>query len=150
MNRRYLPFLLSAASVLLLDQVSKGWAISALVPFRPLPVLGDFLRLTLAFNPGGIFGLGRGAGPFFTAVSVAVVVLILFHLRRVRGVLRQIAFGFLAGGAVGNLVDRVRLGVVVDFIDLGYGGWRWPAFNLADAAITIGVGYLLWLSVRKG
>jgi signal peptidase II len=87
------------------------------------------------------FGLGAGLPFPYYVFSVAAVaaILYLFFKQRVRGIARQMALALIMGGAIGNLIDRVRLGEVVDFIEIGYGRWHWPVFNVADSAVTIGV-----------
>ena len=107
----------------------------------PRDVLGDFLRFTRTSNTGAAFGLFRGRSLLFILISAAASVAIVFFSREIAKLRRfeQVAFGLVLGGALGNLIDRVRTGAVVDFIDIGFGSLRWPAFNVADSAITIGV-----------
>jgi len=144
---RKAPFLLPLLSTLALDQASKALIMGFLAEGESLELLDGFFRLTLLLNPGALFGVGKGWGWLFLAFSVAFLLLLPFLLRGRYRSIEGMGFGFLAGGALGNVVDRVRLGAVVDFLDLGYKGWRWPVFNLADVAITVGFGLLVlkWL-----
>ena len=141
------PALALAAGVLVLDQVTK-WLILAVVmqPPRVVEVTG-FLNLVLVYNKGVSFGLfgGRGAWTIwvFSALAVAIVAGLMTWLFRRGGLWHTIAVGLICGGALGNVVDRLRFGSVVDFVDFYAGSWHWPAFNVADSAITIGVAVLL-------
>ena len=141
------PALALAAVVLALDLVTK-WMILAVVmqPPRVIEVTG-FLNLVLVYNRGISFGLFGGQGAWtiwvFSALAVAIVAVLLGWLLRSGGPWHTIAVGLICGGAIGNVVDRLRFGSVVDFVDLHAGAWHWPAFNVADSAITIGVAVLL-------
>lgn len=128
---------------LVLDQGSKAVALRTLPYGTPLEVMGQFFRLTLLLNEGALFGLGRGWGWAFLVAALAFLMALplLFGGRRSRT--EQLALGLLAGGVIGNALDRLRLGGVVDFLDIGWGAVRWPVFNLADVAICLGVGLLV-------
>ncbi len=149
--RRYPPFLLILAVLLPLDQLTKRWVMAKLALHQSIPVLGDLFRITYVLNRGGIFGIGsRGDHPLlFIVVAFVALLFMLLYLPRVRETRTLIGLSLVFSGAVGNLMDRLRLGAVVDFLDFGYRSWRWPAFNLADAAITVGVGLLLWGALRS-
>lgn len=132
-----------AVIVLLLDQWSKGWASSALFYREPV-ALTPWFDLMLAYNTGAAFSFLADAGGwqrwFFTGVTLvvsAVIVVWLTRLPRARFWV-GLALGLILGGGLGNLWDRLTLGYVVDFISLHYGGWYWPAFNVADSAISVG------------
>jgi len=137
-------------SVLLVafDQVTKLLASAHLDLHRPLALV-PFLNLTLTHNDGAAFSFLSGAGGwqrwFFTAVATGVSVFLLAWMRRLAPGQRAvgIALALVLGGALGNLIDRLWLGYVVDFVDLHYAGWHWPAFNLADSGITVGVAILI-------
>jgi signal peptidase II len=135
----------TAAVVLALDLVTKLIAANGLEAGHSIPVVGDLVRLTLVHNSGAAFGLFPGSRGPFVAFSIAAIGLILLLYLRLpgRSRLELAAMGALLGGALGNLVDRLRAGVVVDFIDIGLGTLRWPVFNLADIAVTGGVALLL-------
>ena len=142
------PGLLIAAALVALDQVTKWLALTLLRPYEPVEVL-PFLNLRLAFNPGAAFSfLADGDGWqrwFFVAVALAISAYLLVWLRGLprSDWLQALGVAGVLGGAVGNMVDRLMLGVVVDFIDLHLAGWHWPTFNVADSAITVGVVLLL-------
>ena len=129
-------------AALLLDQATKQVALHALAPHFPVPVLGDFLRLTLIHNRGAAFGLTIGGPLVHTAVAVGALGLLAWMYRGLpaQARLQRGALALVLGGALGNIVDRVRLHEVVDFIDVGLSeAWRWPVFNVADSCVTIGV-----------
>jgi signal peptidase II len=136
-----------AALVLIADQATKVWILDLMQPPRRIEVTG-FFDLVLIWNPGISFGLlGEGAGwqPWLLSAFAVVVAgglvywLVTGRLSR----LPSLGIGLIVGGALGNVVDRMRFGAVVDFVDLHAGGWHWPAFNVADSAITLGVLALL-------
>ena len=142
-----------AASVLLADAFTKILAVDRLAPaYLPRPVIGDGVRLTLVYNPGAAFGLHLGAQSrwiFVVLTLVALTVLWRLYLDTpLAHRLRTLALALVAGGAMGNLLDRLKSARgVVDFIDVGVGAWRWPTFNLADIAVTSGailLGWVLW------
>ncbi|RPJ42985.1 MAG: signal peptidase II [Candidatus Latescibacterota bacterium] len=146
-----LPILLGAAT-LAFDQVTKALVALSLPHGSSVPVLGDKLRLTHVQNPGGAFGLFRNSGSAFAIASVAAVIVLLWALTRyeARSRASRAALGLVLGGAVGNLVDRVRFGRVVDFLDAGWGDLRWPVFNVADIAVVAGVILFLLAAMRSG
>ena len=136
-----------AAAIILSDQATK-WVIIELVmqPPRIIHVTG-FLNLVLVHNTGVSFGLLGGAGAWkvwvLSAVALAIVAGLVVWLRRRAGRLPAMAVGLICGGAIGNVIDRFRYGAVVDFVDVHAGAWHWPAFNVADSAITLGVAALV-------
>lgn len=146
---------LSLAMVLVgLDQLTKVLAEDWLAPYEPVPLL-PFLNLTLMYNEGAAFSLLSQAGGwqrwFFIAVGLGVTGVLVAWLRGLKTSERLQALGLtlIIGGALGNLIDRILYGRVVDFIDVYYGRWHWPAFNLADSAITVGVVLLIWEALRE-
>lgn len=134
---------LVAGIVVLLDQVIKAWIVSILVPLEPprIDVLGSWLSLEYTENRGVAFGLLGGLGPLVVVAPLLVVfVMAALYLKSAAPPIWQsTGVGLLAGGAIGNLADRLRLGYVVDFISVG----RWPNFNVADSAITVGALILI-------
>jgi signal peptidase II len=135
--------------VIILDQLSKFIANAQLVYAEPLPVLPSF-NLTLLYNRGAAFSFLSEAGGwqrwFFVVVSVIAVVFLTYWLRKLKPGqwALALALSLVIGGAVGNLVDRLWLGYVIDFIQLYYKNFYWPAFNVADSAITVGAVLLVW------
>jgi len=138
-----LKWLWLSGLVIALDQSSKWLAERLLVPGQPIPVLPCF-NLTLLYNTGAAFSFLAQAGGwqrwFFLLLSLTIsLVLVIWIGRLQRGqTLLALALSLILGGAVGNLIDRVVHGHVIDFIDLYYNHWHWPAFNVADSAITVG------------
>lgn len=143
--------------VLALDQIGKAWILGILgIPgaARPAIEVTPFLNFVLVWNRGISFGLFDRASawqPWLLAgLSLVIVAGLLLWLRTARGRWTAPAIGLVAGGAIGNAVDRVRFGAVVDFVDFHIGGWHFAAFNVADAAITCGVAILLAVSLFGG
>ncbi len=138
-------------TIVLADVVTKAIAVYSLVPQRiPHEVLGDTVRFTLVYNPGAAFGLhlGEYSRWIFMALTIGALVILgrLYRSTRDGDLVRTLAIGLVCAGAVGNLIDRIRspLGVV-DFIDVGIGGARWPTFNVADMAVSTGAFLLAWV-----
>ena len=139
--------LLLAAAVTALDQLVK-WLIltKVMIPPHAIPVT-FFFDLVLSWNRGISFGLFAGhpeiGGWLFVAVAVAITLALVLWLARIDRGLLAIAIGLVIGGAVGNIIDRLRFGAVVDFLYFHLGGYAFPAFNVADSAITVGVALIL-------
>jgi signal peptidase II len=142
-------FLGLAAAVVVADQVTKAWLTSALAPGASVPVIDDLVRIVFSQNRGGLFGLLQGQAIVFAGLSIVVVGLIVaYHARSGGDPWLSVALGLLLGGALGNLLDRVRLGYVVDFVDAGLGNVRWYTFNVADASISFAIILLVLLAIR--
>jgi signal peptidase II len=130
--------------VVALDIVTKLMAQAMLPAYRPIPILGEFFRLTYIYNPGAAFGLHLGENSRFIFLALsAIAVVVLYRMYRTtprEDLLRRVAIATVTGGALGNLIDRIRsVHGVVDFLDFGIpGGARFPVFNVADIAVTIG------------
>ena len=144
-----LTWLLLSAAVIVLDQLSKQWVLTSLPEHQPIPVIEGFWNWYRTYNTGAAFSFLSDAGGwqnlFFVGVAFVVSVVILFMIRRLGANETQVAVALMLvlGGAVGNVIDRVRFGYVVDFIDVYYRIWHWPTFNIADSAITIGAVLLV-------
>ncbi len=141
--------LLIVAAVLAVDQGSKWLVLETFYPGRTVPVL-PFFNLVLVFNPGISFGLFAG-NPFATArvlsgLALLIVAGLLYWLRQERRPLARFAIWLVIGGALGNVIDRLRYGMVVDFLDFYIKSYHWPAFNLADVAVVGGASVLIWES----
>lgn len=137
--------------VVILDLVTKAIAVYALVPQRiPREVIGEYVRFTLVYNPGAAFGLNVGDHSrwIFMALTLGALFVLarLYRSTREGDWPRTLALGLVCAGAIGNLIDRIRspLGVV-DFIDVGIGDMRWPTFNVADMAVSVGAFLLAWV-----
>ncbi|HVC59798.1 MAG TPA: signal peptidase II [Acetobacteraceae bacterium] len=149
-NRLTLVGLLAGLVVFAADQGSKYWVLHGIaLPSKPAGqvVLLPVLNLTLVWNRGVTFGLLSGYGTWsylvLAAVALAVVVALGVWLRRAESPLVAVSLGAIAGGAIGNVIDRLRFGAVADFIDAHLGAWHWYVFNVADAAIVCGVAALV-------
>ncbi|HEY3186813.1 MAG TPA: signal peptidase II [Solirubrobacteraceae bacterium] len=141
--------LVIAGTIVVLDQVTKAIALAQLAPGLPIHVVDGFIALTLVMNAGLAFGLLGGLPAAWRWIVALLSVAALVVLARVAvrvladgGWPARLAVAFIFGGAVGNLIDRARLGAVIDFVDVHYRGYHWPAFNVADSAITVGVALL--------
>ena len=138
-----------ALTVAVLDQLVKAWIVANFQVDRIVPILGEYVRIALSHNTGALFGLFRDQAPIFALFSLGVIALIVWYEWRAgASLLVTLALGFLLGGALGNLTDRLRLGYVVDFVDIGIGTFRWYTFNVADASISLSVLLLLLLAIR--
>ncbi|MDZ7642443.1 MAG: signal peptidase II [Desulfurivibrio sp.] len=148
-GRNYLPLVLLVALVIV-DQLSKWWVRAELLLYESRELIPGFANLVHYTNTGAAFGLLAGApGPgrrlFFIAVALAALLLLVLFYRQLRhqGRLYVYALALVAAGAIGNLIDRLWHGEVTDFLDFYLAGYHWPAFNVADSAITVGVLLLL-------
>lgn len=148
----YPLFILVSAGIVVLDQITK-WLVLKTIPLHEsYPLIDGVLNLCHVRNRGIAFGiLNRGGSQItmvlLTLVTLAAVVLVVFWFRRLKAEGKggsALGLSLILGGAVGNLIDRIRLGEVIDFLDLHLGDYHWPAFNVADSAITIGT---LWLAL---
>jgi signal peptidase II len=135
--------------ILILDQAAKWIALRRLPPGAPVGVIDGFFSLTLVMNPGLAFGMLGGVPPGWRWVvallsigALAVLATLATRLLPEGGLVAAVAIGMIFGGAAGNLIDRARFGAVVDFLDFYWRGWHWPAFNVADSAISVGVALL--------
>ena len=153
MSISFLRSLAIATIILLLDQLSKWSALSNLQLGIPEAVL-PFMNWLLLLNPGAAFSfLAQGSGWqrwFFTIVGLLACIYIVWLLRKSQSdKLLCVALSLILGGALGNVLDRIMYGAVVDFIDLHYANWHWPAFNIADSAICIGAALIIWGELHK-
>jgi signal peptidase II len=135
------------------DQLSKLWAVASLTEHSSVPILGRFLMFSLVYNEGGAMGTRLGPSAYYLVMALVVLPFVLYYIYRNRGQpIISLPLSFIAGGAIGNLIDRVRFGRVVDFIDVDFfdislGGFqldRWWTFNVADAAISCAIVFLIF------
>jgi signal peptidase II len=156
----WVAFALIASAIAVSDQLLKAWVVAHYNLDEKSPIVGDWLRVDFIHNSGGLFGMLQGLAPVLALVTVAVVA-VLVALEAVSGWrswLVTLTLSLLLGGAIGNFVDRIRLGYVIDFADIGIGTWRFPyIFNIADSAVTISILLMLalwlvtpWLERRDG
>jgi signal peptidase II len=137
-------------AVVVCDQLTKAWIVAHFALYGTRELIPGLFSLTYLVNRGAAFGLlngqhGSWRHAFFVGVALVAMVLMVFLIRQMRheGKRFVVAISLIFGGAVGNLIDRLRLGSVVDFLDFYWHGHHWPAFNVADSAITVGVGLFL-------
>ena len=142
-------FALIACTIAVSDQILKSWITSHFTPYEASPVIGDWLQIDFIHNNGGLFGLFQGSALLFAAITIGVVaILVALEVGSGwRSWLLTVTLGLLLGGAIGNFVDRIRFGYVIDFADIGIGGWRFYIFNIADSAVTVAIllMLLLWI-----
>ena len=146
-------YLIIASTVLVLDQVTKI-AAQIYLPIASPVVINSYLNWFLIFNPGAAFSFLSQVGGwqrwFFTILGIAASVVILWFLRRNTADQKlSWALSLILGGAIGNVLDRIFYGAVVDFIDVHYETWHWPAFNLADSAISVGAVLIVWSELTR-
>jgi len=154
---RYRILTIISIVILALDQATKLYVDANFRLHESVPVIRDFFNLTYVRNKGAAFGIFADSAvriPFFITVSVIAMLGILWYIRRIRNDQKLAIFSLslVFAGAVGNLIDRIRLGEVIDFLDVFWQRHHWPAFNVADSAITVGVTLLLidmWREDRK-
>jgi len=142
--------------VMLVDQLTKFYVVSHFSLHETAAVIPGFFHLTYIRNPGAAFGFLAGApaafrGCFFALVTLVAVGLILYHLiaHKISDLLLLLPFSLILAGALGNMVDRFRFGEVIDFLDFSLGAYHWPAFNVADMAISIGAAILVVEMFRR-
>jgi signal peptidase II len=156
MKKSYWIFSLVAVAVVILDQVTKYIVNTSMLLHDSMPIINGLFNFTYVKNPGAAFGFLAGAPPFFRSVffigvTVAAIMLILYYIRKTKTEepLLTTSFSLIMGGAVGNLIDRVRFGEVIDFLDLYIGPHHWPAFNIADSAISVGAILLVYDMIHR-
>lgn len=157
MVKRYLLFGAISGAVAIIDQVTKALVLHRIPLRKSITVIPGFFDITHVYNPGGAFGfLARHNSPlthwlFLAAVFFALGLLIYFFHRTPKSApFFALALSLIFGGAIGNLIDRLRIGKVVDFLDVYVGAYHWPTFNIADSAVTIGVGiFIFYIATKK-
>jgi signal peptidase II len=142
--------------VVIADVATKQWAVAHLSPpYTPHDIVGHVIRFTLAYNPGAAFSMSLGSASRWGFAALAIFALFalasLYRAAAPTDMVQSVAIALIAGGAIGNLLDRVRSARgVIDFIDIGTAGWRFWTFNVADAAVTCGALLLAWTLWRQG
>jgi signal peptidase II len=147
MMKRYLNVLLIFLTIIALDQLTKYLVISFLNPNDSIEIL-PFLHLVSVRNTGAAFGMFKGLGSsFFIGISLLAIIFVIWLL--VTSKYSYLGLSLISGGAIGNLIDRILYGNVVDFIDFSVGRFHWPAFNVADSALTIGIMIIFLTSLFR-
>jgi signal peptidase II len=157
LNKKYILLGVTTGLILLLDQITKFYVDSSMRLHESIPVIQGLFSITHVRNPGAAFGFLADASPlfraiFFVAVTVLAIILVVHYIWKSRAEEPRLTFALslILSGAVGNLIDRVRLGEVIDFLDVYIGSTHWPAFNVADSAISVGAVILFIEITRRG
>jgi signal peptidase II len=154
LKRNYALFIGIALIIVLIDQVSKSLALRKLAPHQIISVIPGFFNILLVENRGMAFGILNQTKPgyahiFLLSTTIAAIgVIIFFFWAKRNHIWLTIGLSLILGGALGNLIDRIQLGYVVDFLDFFFIGYHWPAFNMADSAVTAGTIWLLFNVIR--
>lgn len=156
MSRKYAYFLAILVGGVGLDQITKFLVVRAFALGEQIPVIEGFFNLVFIYNRGAAFGLFADLSPEFawiffvitTSLVLGVVAYLWWRLPADQ-TLAGIGFSLIFAGAVGNLIDRIRLGHVIDFLDFHVGRYHWPAFNIADSLVCLGAGFLFWFIFRE-
>lgn len=150
LRTKYIKFFTVAVVLVILDQISKSLVLAKMPLYKTIPVIKGFFSLTHVHNPGGAFGfLAQNGSPwrhwmFLGAAIMALGLILYFHHQTPRShPYLALGLSLIFGGAIGNLIDRVRFGEVVDFLDFYVANHHWPTFNVADSAVTVGVGIFI-------
>ena len=151
LKNKYIKLVVFAGIIVLLDQVTKALIIDHISFNQTIPVMRGFFNITHIHNPGGAFGLMADLSPalrsiIFLFISSLAVGLIFYFYKKTPPNYPGLAaaFALIFGGAIGNLIDRLRFGFVIDFLDFYFGNLHWPAFNVADSAISVGIGIFVF------
>lgn len=154
--KKYVIFLLTAPVLIVIDQITKVYIDSTMTLHDSLPVIPGFFNITYVRNPGAAFGFLAGASPlfrsiFFLGISAVAIGCIFYYIKKSRDdePFLILALSLILSGAVGNFIDRARFGEVIDFLDVYIGSHHWPAFNVADSAISIGAVILIIEMFRR-
>jgi signal peptidase II len=136
-------------AILVFDRLTKLFFVQSLSAGQTIPVIKGFFYLTLVYNRGAAFGILKNQIPFFILATSIAIFFIIFHIKKSSS-LEKVALGLILAGAIGNLIDRIFFGYVIDFIDVHMEPvFYWPVFNVADSAITVGACILGWLLLRR-
>lgn len=136
-------------AIIVIDRLTKLFFMQSLSAGQTIPVIKGFLYFTLVYNRGAAFGILKNQIPFFILTTAIAIFFILFYLKKSSS-LEKAALGLILAGAIGNLIDRIFFGCVIDFIDVHIEPvFYWPVFNVADSAITVGACILGWLLLRR-
>jgi len=154
-NKNYLLFIVTVLAILALDQITKIYIDTHMTLYESISVVQGFFNITYVRNPGAAFGVLSDASPFMRAlfligVSVFASGLIVYYIVKMhaKDVLLTYGMSLILGGAMGNLIDRIRLGEVIDFLDVYISSYHWPAFNVADSAVSVGAVILFYKLIR--
>ena len=151
MKKNIIIFILGAVALIVLDQITKAAIVAKFFLHESYTVIDGFLNLDYVMNPGAAFGFLANMSEtfrycFFTGITALVILLIIYYIvkSRSQNMLYIMSLTLIFSGAVGNLIDRIRFGAVVDFLDFYVRTWHWPAFNVADSSISLGAVLMIW------
>jgi len=148
--KKSIPIFFIAFLIVIIDVLTKRAVIAKVMPHEGINIL-PFLRIVYVENKGAAFGLFSNLGNnIFIVISIITIAVIIIYAFRFAKGLEVYSFSFILGGALGNLIDRLLFGKVIDFIDVFVGKWHWPAFNIADSALTIGIVLFIFLNLKSG
>jgi signal peptidase II len=157
LNKKYLLLGLTVGLILLLDQITKAYVDASMRLHESIPVVEGLFSITYVRNPGAAFGFLAGATPvfrtlFFVTVKLLAILLVVYYIWKsgARETRPAVALTLILSGALGNLIDRLRFGEVIDFLDVFIGAYHWPAFNVADSAISVGAAILFFELLKQG
>jgi signal peptidase II len=156
LKKNIVIFILGSIAVIVLDQITKAAILKNFLIHESRTIIDGFFNLVYVMNPGAAFGFLATASKtfrycFFTGITVTVIVLIIYYIikSKPQNMLMVTSLTLIFAGAVGNLIDRIRFGAVVDFLDVYIGTAHWPAFNVADSSISIGAAIMIWEMIMK-
>jgi signal peptidase II len=156
LKKNLIIFILGAAVIVFLDQITKVAIVKNFFLHESKPVIDGFFNIVYVMNPGAAFGFLASASEtfryiFFIGITVLVMALIIYYIVKStsQNIIYVLSLTLIFGGAVGNLIDRIRFGAVVDFLDVYIGTAHWPAFNVADSAITVGAALMVWGMIKQ-
>ena len=156
MKKNIILFVLGAATIVFLDQITKAAIVKNFLLHESHTVMDGFFNIVYVMNPGAAFGFLADMSEtfrylFFIGITVLVMMLIIYYIVKIesQNKLYVLSLTLIFAGAVGNLIDRIRFGAVVDFLDFYIGTAHWPAFNVADSSITIGAVLIVWGMIKK-
>jgi signal peptidase II len=140
---------LIASLVVISDFITKRMILKWVTPYESIDIL-PFINIVHVKNEGAAFGMFSSLGnSIFVIISFVAIIVIIAYLARIKGRMEIFSISLILGGAIGNLIDRLTIGKVIDFIDFFVGKWHWPAFNVADSALTVGIILFLFAGIRE-
>ena len=140
---------LIASLVVISDFITKRMILKWVTPYESIDIL-PFINIVHVKNEGAAFGMFSSLGnSIFVIISIVAIIVIIAYLARIKGRMEIFSISLILGGAIGNLIDRLTVGKVIDFIDFFVGSWHWPAFNVADSALTVGIILFFLASIRE-
>jgi signal peptidase II len=149
LNKGWITVIISAL-VIIADIITKEIIVASVSLYERISVL-PFLNIVHVQNKGAAFGVFAGLGnKYFIGIAIIAIIFIVVYIMKAPKGLETYALSLVLGGAIGNFIDRIKIGKVTDFIDIFVGGWHWPAFNVADSALTVGIGLFIISSFRAG